>query len=112
MVMVVLLYRRFAAFAVTVGNATAAPIVATWTGLPLLRPLTVTTVLRAVPTFPMPSPLRLTVRLVAVAEVAIPVTPPSKVTMSLAAVVEKLVPVMMMLGELTGRLAVFSVTVG
>ena len=82
---------------------------ATWTGLPLLMPDTVTDALRE-PSARLVNPV--TVNCVAVAEVTVPVAPPMKVTMLLAGVVEKPMPLIVMLMSVSRMLAVLGVTTG
>ena len=91
---------------VTVGAATT---VATWTAVPLLAPLVVTTAVR------LPAVLRgvrVTVNEVDVALEIVPTAPLLKVTVLLANVVSNPVPLMVSVVAPSARLAVFKVMVG
>ena len=102
---VALIARLLVVFKVTVGAAT---MVATWVEALPAPPKTVTTAVR------LPSDgalLKVTVNEVVLAEVTVPV-PELKVTVLLPAVVSNPVPVMVMVGALIAKLAVFDVTVG
>ena len=91
---------------VTVGAATT---VATWTAVPLLAPLVVTTAVR------LPAVLRVVKLIVNAVDVAletVPTAPLLKVTVLLAAVVANPVPAMIREVEPSARLAALGVTVG
>ena len=91
---------------VVVGAGTT---VATWTAVPLLAPLVVTTAVR------LPAVLRVVKLIVNVVDVAletVPTAPLLKVTVLLAAVVSNPVPLMVSVVAPSARLAVFKVMVG